>query len=211
MDGCGHGAGEIGHAVVRVGRAVRPFAVDHGGLQGQLGDVPVRLDADVAPGRVDDARALGRLQRRRAEQRFQRERHAELAYRAAPPLVTQPDPQVGRRERERRSGGRRRRADGPHLDLGAERRPRCDLPFDREAGAPEEEGSGVAEGLEARLQVAGDSHPALPLPLAGQSDRRTDRQQDSQRITDRPSDCPTVRQETVAHSLPAGHDLRPQT
>ena len=158
MDGGGHGAREIRHAVVRVGRAVRSFAIDHGGLQRQRGYVPVRLDADVAPRHVHDARALGRLQGRRAEQRFQGQRHAELAYRAAPARVTQPDPEVGRRQREGRAGGRRRRADGAHLDLGAERGPSCDLAFDREPGAPEKEGSGVPERLEAGLQVSRDTY-----------------------------------------------------
>ena len=72
--------------------------------------------------------------------------------------MSQPDPQVGGREREGRAGGRRRRADGAHLDLGPERCPRGDLAFDREAGAAQKEGSGIAEHLEAGLQVSRDTY-----------------------------------------------------
>src|SRR4029077_6022151 len=59
----------------------------------------------------------------------------------------------GGRQREWGRGRRRRRADGAELNLGAVRSPRGYGSLEREAGAAQEEGSGIAEALEARLQI----------------------------------------------------------
>src|SRR5439155_4760122 len=68
LDRCDRGAREVGHAIVRIDGAVRSLAVHHGALQRHpVGDAPLELRADVAPGRGDDARALGRLDNPGAE------------------------------------------------------------------------------------------------------------------------------------------------
>ena len=67
--------------------------------------------------------------------------------------VTQLDEEVGGREREWGRGWRGRCPDGAHLDLGAIGRPGRDLPLDGKSRAPYEEHGGVADGLEAGLEV----------------------------------------------------------
>src|SRR2546422_956707 len=91
----------------------------------------------------------------RVERYIPRTSAAELADRGAPPLIPQPDEEVGRRKRQRRRGRGRRRPGRAQLHLYAIRRPRRGIALQGEPRAAQEERRGIAERLVPGLEIAG--------------------------------------------------------